>query len=800
MTPSPNRAGTAARGWIPALALLLPLLAGVLGAMRHLPPQPLGANASADQFSAGRAMVDVETIARAPHPIGSAENRRVREYIVQRLRELGLNPEVQQAIGVNRPGGVAARVANIVARKPGRGREDGRAGKAIMLVAHYDSVPTGPGASDDGAGVAAILEAARWLGAAPALRNDVILLFTDGEEFGLLGAEAFVAHHRWSREVGLVVNLEARGHTGPSMLFETSPANAALIEGAARGVPTAVANSLTYEVYKRLPNDTDFTVFKRAAMAGVNLAYLGGVTHYHTALDSPANVDRASLQHHGEYLTGLLRAFGDAELPPPALDDAIYFPAPLRGIIQYDPALALPLALIGCLLAGVLVWQAWRIGWLAPAPQASARRPMPGARTPRLAPPARLAPLAPLASLAFGMLRVFRFLGIAAFAGWALWSALRWANPNYQWLSNGDGYRTDLLFYGLIIFTAAGAVAGTGRHPADRVACWLVWALLALCSALLVPGASWLFAWPLLAGALAEGVASRAGVAGASVCRAVGLMPLAFLATPISLLLFTALGPAKLPAILVFAGLCLLPFVPLLESLRGGALYGVLVVAGAASAGTGLALSGFNPEARKANHVIYLLERDVAAPRPPRARWYSGDEVVDAWTMQFLGTDPASEPLPELSRSRPVLQAPAPILDLPLPRLTITDDTVAGGMRRLTVHAESPADVVILRPDGDSAIRTLRIEGAPLFDARDGQPFRRLQIVAPGAHGVDLALELPTGKALRLQIIQQFWGLPATAEFAHVPRSSTMMTAPLRQADNRMTLDRWNEGVGGRER
>ena len=84
-------------------------------------------------------------------------------------------------------------------------------GRAFLLVAHYDSVPTGPGATDNGAGVATVLETVRALKAGPALRNDVIVLLADGEERGLLGARAFVDGYPWAQEVGAVLNLDTRG-------------------------------------------------------------------------------------------------------------------------------------------------------------------------------------------------------------------------------------------------------------------------------------------------------------------------------------------------------------------------------------------------------------------------------------------------------------------------------------------------------------------------------------------------------------------------------------------------------------
>ena len=99
-----------------------------------------------------------------------------------------------------------------------------------MLVAHYDSVPGGPGVADDGAGVAAIIETVRALKEMKPLQNDVIILLTDGEENGMLGAKAFVEDHPWVKDVGLVLNFEARGNKGPSFMFETSDNNGWIVK------------------------------------------------------------------------------------------------------------------------------------------------------------------------------------------------------------------------------------------------------------------------------------------------------------------------------------------------------------------------------------------------------------------------------------------------------------------------------------------------------------------------------------------------------------------------------------------
>jgi acetylornithine deacetylase/succinyl-diaminopimelate desuccinylase-like protein len=152
------------------------------------PPDPAPPNAPLTEFSSGRAMKHLQVIAVKPHPMGSPEHANVRDYILHALIAMGLSPEVQTTTVVNHRGTAkgdallaAGTVHNIVARLKGTAHR-----RAILLAAHYDSVPTGPGASDDGAAVAAMLETLRALSASAPLMNDVIFLFTDGEEAGLL--------------------------------------------------------------------------------------------------------------------------------------------------------------------------------------------------------------------------------------------------------------------------------------------------------------------------------------------------------------------------------------------------------------------------------------------------------------------------------------------------------------------------------------------------------------------------------------------------------------------------------------
>src|SRR5205807_735482 len=172
------------------IALVILVAVGLFAIHADAPPRPRGEQETPGRFSVERAMKHVSTISRRPHPLGSAEHSAVRDYILKTLAETGLPAELQKTTAVSQSAGVAASVENIVARLQGSGT-----GKSVLVVAHYDSVPLSLGASDDGAGVAVLLETARVLKALPQMKGDIAFLFTDGEEIGLLGAQAFIAEH-----------------------------------------------------------------------------------------------------------------------------------------------------------------------------------------------------------------------------------------------------------------------------------------------------------------------------------------------------------------------------------------------------------------------------------------------------------------------------------------------------------------------------------------------------------------------------------------------------------------------------
>jgi hypothetical protein len=306
-------------------------------------------DAAGGPFSEARAFDTLTALnpVAEPHPTGSIANLGMRDRIVAALTAAGYTPSIQTAVACGpaerNPGCTA--VENIIAVHKGH-----TAGKAVLATSHYDSTPAGPGISDDGAGVAVMIELARHVANTPT-RNDVIFLVTDGEETGLRGAMAFATHHPLMRDVGAVVNVEARGASGPSMMFETGDGNLKLIDLYARAVPRPAANSLTYEIYKLLPNDTDFSVFRRAGVPGFNLAFTGSASLYHSAADSVRTLDRRSMQHQGEQAFALTLALADADLSAIRTPgDAAYFDLFGRWLVRWPSVANVPVAAVTILM------------------------------------------------------------------------------------------------------------------------------------------------------------------------------------------------------------------------------------------------------------------------------------------------------------------------------------------------------------------------------------------------------------------------------------------------------------------
>jgi hypothetical protein len=326
------------------VSLLLISLLIMFGVLRsYTPPSPVGADAPDVVFSALRAEAILRDLLpeNLPHVSGSPYNTVVRNRVVSHLESAGYEAQFQSRFHCNPMFGSCSPVENIIAVKPG---SEGK--YAVLLTAHYDSGWAGPGAADDGAGTSAILEIARMSADFPPFKNDIIFLLSDSEENGLIGADAFVEHHPLFGKVKAVINLEARGATGPSTMFETGDGNRSIIRMFSKNLERPVGNSLIYEIYKRMPNDTDYTVYKRKGVMGVNFAFAQGVPVYHSAIDDPAHLDLGSLQHHGDNAWGMLKVLGERDLDTvTSREDAGYIDVFGSRLVHYPVSITGGLAL-----------------------------------------------------------------------------------------------------------------------------------------------------------------------------------------------------------------------------------------------------------------------------------------------------------------------------------------------------------------------------------------------------------------------------------------------------------------------
>lgn len=655
------------------------------------PPPPRPASAPVGEFSATRAVDRLDDFATRPRPLGSAESDRARDHLAAELRDAGLTVRIDRGLGSTSAPGTAAfgRVENVVGTLRGSDPTG-----AVVLAAHYDSVAAGPGASDDGAAVAAVLETLRALRTSGTPRNDVVVLLTDGEENGLLGASAFRRGDPLAERGGVVLNWEARGASGPSMLFETSRDNAGLVSVYADAAPHPFGDSSAVELYRLSSNNTDFTELQAAGFTGLNFAYVGSSARYHTPGDSIANLDHGSLQHHGATMLALTRAFGDRDLDAlPTDHDATYFRA-FGAFLTYPNALVLPLAVASLLaFAGLLL---------------AARRQR----------------LLSLPRTLLGTLAALLPLGVAAALAQLLWTLLVQVRPGYGAFMMGDSYQPGLfrLAVGALAVCVLAAWYGLLRRrlgPAALAVGALAWpTLLGLLVAVAAPGAAYLFTLPALVstlGALAALALRRRSAAAALTVLLVAAVPATSFGVLLGIGMFDSLGMAGGGAAatgFMLGGLALLPLVDLAYPDTGAAsrrrrTVAVPVTAAVAAvvlASVGLAVDGFDARRPQPTHLAYVLDA-----RTRTANWVSDDAEPPGWTRQYVRTHgETTVPFDEVSEPGRWI-GPADDIGAEAPVVRV----LATGGDELTLHVRSPrgAPRITLAFDRPVERATARVPG-----------------------------------------------------------------------------------------
>jgi hypothetical protein len=740
-------------GWLRGLGAisLVGLCAAAIAYARHV-PAVVPADAHATAFSAERAMRHVRVIAARPHATGSAAHLAVLQYLQAEITALGLTAQVQDATGVGTRYPVAGHVRNVLVRVPGKVP----GGPAVLLMAHYDGVPAAPAAGDDGAGTAALLEMLRALRAGPPLAHDVIVLFTDSEESGLLGAAAFAREHPWAKDAAVVLNFEARGVNGPSLMFETGPGNLDVVR-VLQGVPGTRATSVSTAVYRRLPNDTDLSEMAILGLPAMNFAFIGDVGRYHTSEDDAEHLSLGSLQHHGEQALALARAFGDGPLPRPKTSDAVFFFAPLFGLVAYAEWWAVPLAVVALVLVVVS------------ATRQRSKEPD-WASSMTMGASAAIVSLLLAACIGYGVGR-----GLTAFHASLGSGAPRWS----AW------YAASVAMFALTMVTLAPSVARRWMGSSWHSGALLVWSLVSLAIAVAVPGASFLFTWPVLAAAATHvlivwkprtlEVRTSLGLASAAVVVFL-VVPTAYLMVCVALGL-DAVGGTVLAVLAAMAGALIAPELLALAGDRPARAPLAAFVAGLVLFGVGQATVRTSAAHPAAGSLAYATDADSSDA------WLTGYAAPGAtdWlgaVLRATRADSGRTPprwLLRQARGRsavPVRPSPNAVA---VPSTTILKDSSSAGERTVVVRIKPGHDTwsIGLQMDTGSVLRAF-VNGIPIDASRyRSRPARwGIDFIAPPDSGFTLSLTMPSGVPAQLGVTARILGLPPLSGVA-VPARPT---------------------------
>jgi hypothetical protein len=733
------------------------------------PPAPLPADAPAAEFSAGRAMRDLKIIAREPHPMGVNQARAaVRDYLLGEIRALGLAPQVQNTFGLRTFGSgsaIGGVVENLLVSLPGSSSEG-----AILLVAHYDSTPGGPGAADNSAGVATVLELLRALRAGPRLRQDVMILFADGEEPGVIGAYAFVEQHPWIDDVTCVINLDTITHAPPSIL-RVSGRDGAWIQALGRsGVSRPAFVSLPYHLFPA--GDTDLVPFEEAGIPGAYFAATGATTEIHTSEDRPEIVSPATLQHIGEQLLALVRYLGNQTGLDFRAPGETFFPA-FGRLVHYPAGWAAPLAVLaGLCFLGTLAYGfvkqdlTWR-------------------------------------GVGLGLLTFLIYLATSMGLTYLLWNGLQALHPEYAYSAVRPHLSEDALyvagFVALSLAVAVCLIVLTRRKSAAHdlaAGALIIWLPGAVAAAILVPATSYLATWVLLVNSLALllAFAAKSG-RNAWLLSGLGFLISAILVTflwlPVIYLAYLGSGFPMWWIIVGASSIWLGALLPALDWITGPKRWPLPAAALAVALGLLLAghfLVGRDSPPPPANSIGYWLDADAR-----EASWvaFIGGSRTDArTTTQYevafptemderqigLLANPVRRPYTELFPEAPpfsVLTSEAPKLVLDGPGLDVTSDEWLGDRRLMAVRFTTSMhdrlyivvpEVLLLAITVPNNERTEFAGVRGVWLRLDGMP----------SAAIEIRFEFASSDPIRFLLVEEKTGLPSFPGLVTQPEPGTM--------------------------
>ena len=711
------------------------------------PPAIVPASEGDTKFSAERAVTFLKEIAKEPHAGGTPAHNVVRDYIFSYCRQMGLDTDLLDTTGVvaHSLSITAGRAQNILARIKGSG-----SGKTILVMSHYDSQPNTPGAGDDGVGVAAMMESIRLLKSQPPLVNDILFLFTDLEECGLLGAEAFVNHYQELDSIALIINLEARGNSGVGFTFEFSQLNGWMMREYKKAVERPFANSFAYEIYKLMPNDTDFSMFRNTNVSGFNTALLNGYAYYHSMEDRVENLDLRSLQHMGDILTQSLQHFGKLSLHNTKDEDVVFFTPVGSFMVLYPLGLDIPLMAFAFFLWFVLIVlgnQRRRIkfGWLFA-----------------------------------GMGLFICFLVLSALLVYGLAKLILLVYPHYTNFYSDNFYNATDYFWavcGVVLLSYVAIFKYSASTDAlVSVTMGTVFMLLLVMIGIKVylNTGAYLIYYPVIVaqivylGLFKWNITRKEVPALYGVGQLLVIIPALALWFPVAYTIYVAFSlemPLGAVLLLVFCGPLLLPTLGFMSSLGRFTAW----IFPIALIGTGVVMGHLNSNYTNRyplqTQLSYGIDSDSSA-----AYWISTQDKLDPWLANYIqgtGKEDLDEFYPD--RSDIFWKSKAPWHQLGKGRIEVIKDSLVEMRRHLTLRIMTDSTCREFRIYFFNNVMPVKINERPIETSLVSE-LRVIQFHAPKPGGTMIELEMLPNEPLEMRVIEQRPGLP-----------NALLTTPLPQ-------------------
>lgn len=715
---------------LPILPVLLVFTVTYLCMSQFFLPSVLPTDANKNKFSGERAYQYLEQFAFEPHYIGTKSHDAVRDAIIKELKDMGIEPEIQSTAALH--GSSYGEVENIVFKINGS-----EGNKTILVTGHYDTAPGSSGAADDGMAVSCILESARAMMASGTLKNNIVFLLSDGEEGGLLGAKAFADQHVWADEIDMVFNFDARGNDGVPFLYQTSEKNSWLITQYVKAVDKPAGSSILNDIYKNMPNISDFSVYNNNGITGLNFATGEGMNSYHNSFDNLNSISKKSIQQFGENMLSLIRYFGNLEQWNTGNGDSVFFCLFRSVMITYPLWVSYPLFGIVLLL--------FLYTFIS------------GLKRKKISMKGTLSGIGVSAAI----------LLTSYFAGSMVYKLNCALNPNADWyLDNNDLTFSIpcLIELILILFSFCLLIFQLARRRIKTYDLifggYFFWMVLAVVTTLFLPGGSYIFTWSLLFNLIGFNLIIKKNDPFIGIPFS---LPNIFLAVPIIYLIFVMLALKMSGILSITITLMLIIFVPLIKQFgkRSMIIIPSTVILSGLIATSIYALNIHpSPESPAGAEVNYVLDKDmndsrfisVYKPNEYSSQFLTGDVKYGSIDLPLYGSD--------------LYYSKASMEKLAEPLMRVVSDVKSNGHRklRLEVQSQRNAQLIYLQIKNEVTIHEVLVNGivqvnkTTKYDASTNTYY--LMLVNTKGNINDISFVTDENDALKFEVLDISFELP----------------------------------------